>query len=134
MNLTRIGILQSGQGDAYSLVMDTSEAVIGSPVFQSNFDNVGYNIELTTTGTQSDTGTIRVSVGNDVTVNVTRTGAASDSVVVAFQLEGLTYAGGIYDTTVITGPPDNGVVNVTATYAYADLLPGYELKVLITEG
>lgn len=127
MNLTYIGIIQSGSRTAthYNLVMETTEAAAGTPAYQAYFDNTGFNKTLTTSGTATDTDTL--DVDSDVVVTVTRTGNAVEFVNIDYYLNGSVYGTG--DTVSIGNP-----VNVTETFLIGDLSPGYELKVVITEG
>jgi transglutaminase-like putative cysteine protease len=126
------GILQSATPSTplpppYLLRMETSEAVSGSPVFQTSWDDVEFTKILTTTGTQVATGKLRVSVANDVTVLVTRTGDSVDVVEVNYYINGVPEGG---TDTIAGGNP----VSFSRTFPYLSIAPGDELKVVITEG
>ena len=127
MSLTYIGIIQSGNRTLtpYTLVMETTEAVVGTPAYQAYFNNTGFNKTLTTSGTATDNDTLNVD--SDVVLTVTRTGNAAEFVNVDYYLNGSLY--GTSDSV-----SSGNSVNVTETFLIGDILPGDELKVIITEG
>jgi len=126
------GILQSSNPSTplpppYELFLEVSEAVAGSPAYQAAWNDTEYSKTLNTSGTQTSSGRLRVSTGNDVDVNITRTGNADDVVDIEYFINDVPYGSG---DTVSAGNP----VNVNKTFAYLDISPGDELKITITEG
>jgi len=107
----------------HAISVDTSEAVVGSPVYTTTFNNTTYSQNIITTGTEVSSGSL--TFDDDVIATVVRTGVAADQVVINWYRNG----------SLENGPVIVNVGNpVNETYTYTTTLNSDDFEVIITEG